>query len=44
MKKGGLLLTITLKLDVAYIAPSNKVTVMGYDSVTAVINGEMFNV
>ena len=31
-------------MDVAYIAPSNKVTVMGYDPVTAVINGEMFNV
>ena len=44
MNTGGLLLTITLKLDVVYTAPSNKVTVMGYDPVTAVINGEMFNV
>ena len=27
-KKGGLLITITLKTDVAYIAPSNNVTVI----------------
>ena len=43
-KYGGLLITITLKTDVAYIAPSNKMTVMGYIPVKIVIGGAIENV
>lgn len=36
-KYGGLLITITLKTDVAYIAPSNNVTVIRVVSIGFVI-------
>ena len=39
MNTGGLFKTITLKVDVAYIAPSNKVTVIGKVPVASVIRG-----